>query len=76
MVFAEVGFLSVIWKDFLYLCGSLVLQCFLEACSIYSSIIETKEDQRLIVKVGSIILIKLVNVVHFSKEKAIYIYVC
>ena len=32
----------------------VVLHCFLEASSIYSSIKETKEVQRLIMKVGSI----------------------
>ena len=47
----EGGFLSVICKDFLHLCDCLVLQYFLEAGSIYSSIIER---QRLIIKVGSI----------------------
>ena len=47
-------FLSVICKDFLDLFGCLVLRCFLEGRLIYSSIIETKEVQRLIMKVGSI----------------------
>ena len=37
-----------------HLCGYLVLHCFLEASSIYSSIIETKEVLRLIMKEGSI----------------------
>ena len=46
-------FLSVISRYFLHLCGCLVLNCFLEACSIYKSIIETKEVQRLTMKVGS-----------------------
>ena len=42
----------VICKDFLHLCGCLALHCFLEASSVYSSIIETKMVQRLIIKVG------------------------
>ena len=46
-------FLSVICKDFLHLSGFLVLHCFFEALLIYSSIIETKEVQRFIMKVGS-----------------------
>ena len=73
----EGGFLSVIYKDFLHLCDCLVLHYFLEACSTYSSIIERKREQRLIIKVGlfnvcflSVLkLIKLVNIVRFSKEK-------
>ena len=86
MVFGEGVFLSVICKDFLHLCGCLVLHCFLEASSIYSSVIETKEAQRLIMKVGSIkacllfpvsfiIIMKLVNILRFSREKAIYKYI-
>ena len=47
-------FLSVICKGFLHLFGFLVLYCFLKALLIYCSIIETKEVQRLITKVGSI----------------------
>ena len=73
MAFGEGGFLSVICKDFEHLCDCLVLHCFLEASSIYSSIIETKEAQRLIVKVGSInvcLFMKLVNIVRFSKKKS------
>ena len=50
----EGGFLSVICKDFLHLCDCLVLHYFLEASSIYSSIIERKREKRLIIKVGSI----------------------
>ena len=80
MVFGEGGFVFVICKDFLHLCGCLVLHCFFEDSSFYSSIIETKEVQRLIMKVGSInvcllscqfiTLMKLVNIVRFSKEKS------
>ena len=80
MAFGEGGFLSVICKAFLHLCGCLVLNCLLEASSVNSSIIETKEVQRLIMKVGSIdvclflasfiILMKLANIVRFSKEKS------
>ena len=47
-------FLSVISKSFLHLFGCLVLHCFLEARSSYSSVTETKEVQRLIMEVGSI----------------------
>ena len=47
-------FFSLICKDFLHLCGCLVLHCLLEGSSVYSSIIETKKEQRLIMKVGSI----------------------
>ena len=47
------GFLSVC-KDFFHFCGCLVLDCFLEASSIFSSITETKKVERLIMKVGSI----------------------
>ena len=50
----EGGFLSVISKDFLYLCECLVLHYFPEASSIYSSVIERRREQRLIIKVGSI----------------------
>ena len=85
MVFGEGGFLSVICKDFLHLCGCLALHCFLEASSIYSSVTEMKEVQRLIMKVVSnnmccfpvsfIILMELVKIVHFSKEKAMYKYI-
>ena len=39
---------------YLHLCGCLVFHCFLEASSVYSSFIETKEVQKLIVKVCSI----------------------
>ena len=46
-------FLSVISRYSLHLCGCLVLHCFPEASSIYRSIIETKEAQRLTMKVGS-----------------------
>ena len=52
--FGEGVFLSVICKDFLHLCDCLVLHYFLEASSIYSSIIERKREKRLIIKVGSI----------------------
>ena len=48
----EGGFLSVIYKDFLHLCDCLVLHYFLEACSTYSSVIERKREERLIIKVG------------------------
>ena len=44
---------SHLWKD-LDLCGCLVLHCFLEANSIYSSIIEAKEMEQVIMKVKSI----------------------
>ena len=74
MAFGEGGFLSMICKDFKHLCDCLVLHCFLEA----SSIIETKKAQTLIVKVGSInvcLLVKLVNIVRFSKKKAMYKYI-
>ena len=76
MVFGKGGFLSVIRKDLLNLCG--YLHCFLKASSIYSSIIQRKEVQRLIMKVASInvclpsspvsfiILMNLVNIVHFE----------
>ena len=51
----KVVFFSVICKDFLHLCYCLLLHYFLEASSIYSSIIEKKREQRLIIKaVGSI----------------------
>ena len=71
----------MIYKDFLHSCGCLVLHCFLEAISIHSSMnLETKEVQRLIMKVDSInvcllscqfiIIMKLVNIVRFSKEKS------
>ena len=71
----------MIYEDFLHSCGCLVLHCFLEASSIHSSMsLETNEVQRLIMKVGSInvcllscqfiTLMKLVNIVHFSKEKS------
>ena len=54
MLFGERGFLSVIFRGFLSLYGCLVLHSFLEGGSIYSSFIETKEVERLILKVGSI----------------------
>ena len=44
---------TVCW-DFLHLCGCLVLHCLLEASSVYSLIIETKQVQRLTMKVDSI----------------------
>ena len=55
-------FLSVICRDFLYLCGCLVLRCFLEASSIYGSITKRKEAQRLIMKVGSINMFAFLSV--------------
>ena len=39
---------------FLHICGCLVLHCFLEVSLIYSLIIETKEIERFIMKVGTI----------------------
>ena len=72
-------FLSVIYKDFLLLFGCLLLQCFLEARLIYSSITETKEIQRLIMTVDSINLCLLschlfffetLNILRFGKEKS------
>ena len=78
------GLLSLICKDFLHLCGWLELHWFLKANSVYNSITETKEVQRLIMKVRSInvclfscqfyytyelILMKLLSIVRFSKEK-------
>ena len=69
MVFGEGVFLSVICKDFLHLCSCLVLHCFLEASSIYSSVIETKEAQRrLIMKVGSIKACLLSSQLYFTYE--------
>ena len=50
------SFFSVICKDFLHWFGSLALDCFLKACLIYNSVLETKEVQRFIKKVGSIIM--------------------
>ena len=53
-----------------------MLHYFLEASSIYSSIIERKREQKLIMKVGVLAfvsvfkLIKFVNIVSFSKEKS------
>ena len=47
-------FLSMICKYFLHLFGFSVLHWFFEALLIYSSIIEIKEVQRLIMNVGSI----------------------
>ena len=44
---------SHLWKD-LDLCDYLVLHCFLEANSIYSSIIEAKETEQVIMKANSI----------------------
>ena len=44
----------MICKDFLNLFGCLVLHCFLEARLIYNSSIETKDVQKVIMKVGSI----------------------
>ena len=52
--FREGCFLNVICRDFLHLCDCLVLHGFFEASSIDSSIIEKKEVQGLIIKVGSI----------------------
>ena len=76
MVFGEGGFLSVICKDFLHLCGCLVLHCFFEASSIYSSIIETKDVQRLIMKVGSINVCLLSCQFYYrKKKKAMYKYI-
>ena len=53
------GFLSVICRDILHLWGCLMLHCFLETSLSYSSIIERKEVQRLIMKVGSITMFAL-----------------
>ena len=61
-------FLSVITTDFLHLCGCLVFHCFLEASSIYSSFIETKEVQKLIMKVGSIIVCLLFCWFYYTYE--------
>ena len=75
-------------RDFLHLCGWLELHWFLKANSVYNSIIETKEVQGLIMKVGSVnvclfscqfyhtyelILMKLASIVRFNKEKNICI---
>ena len=47
-------FLSVTYKDFLHWFGCSALHCFLETCLINSSILKTKEVQRLIMIVGLI----------------------
>ena len=54
MIFGKMVFRSVIGKYLLNLSGCLLLHRFLEAGSIYSSIIEAIEVQRLIMKVGSV----------------------
>ena len=76
MVFGKGALFSVIRKDLLNLCG--YLHCFLKDSAIYSSIIQRKEVQRLIMKVASInacllsspvsfiIPMNLVNIVHFE----------
>ena len=77
MVFGEGDFLSVIRKDFLHLCGCLVLHCFLEASSIYSSITQTKDLSRkqprstcICFLVSFIVLMKLLSIVLFTKKKS------
>ena len=68
MVFGEEGFIFVICKDFLDLCSCLVLHSFLEASSINSSLIERKEVQRPIIKVGSINVCLLFCKFYYSYE--------
>ena len=67
IVFVEGVFLCVKCRDFLHLCRCLVLHCFLETSSIYSSFIEKKEVRRLI-KVGSINVRLLSCQVYYTYE--------
>ena len=68
IVFVEGVFLCVKCRDFLHLCRCLVLHCFLETSSIYSSFIDAKEVRRLIIKVGSIKVCLLSCQVYYTYE--------
>ena len=59
---------------FLHLCRCLVLHCFLEDNSIYSSFIETKEVHNLIMKVGSIKVCLLPCQFYYTYETCKQIY--
>ena len=77
-------FLSMINKEFLHLFGCLMLHCFRDVFLIYCSVIETKEVQRLIVKVAQItclfsckfyFLWNLWTLCALAKNKAMYKYI-
>ena len=69
MVFGKGVFFSVMCRDFLHSCVCLVLHCFLKASSIYSSEeVQTKEVQRLIMKVGSVNLCLLFCQFYYTYE--------
>ena len=55
-------YLSVICTDFLHLFDCLVLHCFIKTRLIYNSVLETKEVQRLTMKVSSIYVFAFLSV--------------